>query len=300
MSNTHVSMLAHGRLRYLWIALAVVIACIAAYAWHQPPEPANGGTWLGYVLGSIGAVLIFWLMAYGLRKRAYASTLGTVRGWLSAHVYLGTALVVVVTLHAGFQLGWNIHSLAYLLTLLVVASGVLGVVLYLRYPGQINQLRAAQTLEQMQADLVEIDRLCVRLAAKLGGEYPMVIASNRDRTMIGGSGLALLLGRDRSRVVLPLEAASGVTDQRPVPNPGQVTLLHWLGEQVAQSHDGETTRALQELMNLVGSRRALLSRLVRDAQLRAWLAAWLYLHVPASLALLAALMAHVIVVFTYW
>ncbi len=53
-------------------------------------------------------------------------------------------------------------------------------------------------------------------------------------------------------------------------------------------------------MTLVGARAASLDRLRRDAQIRAWLDVWLYLHVPATFALLAALIAHILVVFLYW
>jgi hypothetical protein len=53
-------------------------------------------------------------------------------------------------------------------------------------------------------------------------------------------------------------------------------------------------------MTLTNARRGLLDRLRRDAQIRAWLQTWLYVHVPATCALLAALIAHVFVVFLYW
>ena len=84
------------------------------------------------------------------------------------------------------------------------------------------------------------------------------------------------------------------------PTRGQSALLDWLGQRLAASGDGELSRKLQELLSLVGARRMLLARLRRDAQLKAWLEIWLYVHVPLSFALLAALVAHVLAVFIYW
>ena len=86
----------------------------------DPTEPPNGGTWLGYALGTIGAVLIVWLAYLGKRKRNFVRGWGTVKGWVSAHVYLGTSLLVVATLHTGFQFAWNIHTFAYALMCLVI------------------------------------------------------------------------------------------------------------------------------------------------------------------------------------
>ena len=116
----HQSILAYARYRYLKIATAAVLIAIAAYVWDRPPNGRYGGTWLGYTLGTIGALLIVWLTYFGVRKRRYASNAGTVLGWLSAHCYLGTALLVIVTLHAAFQIGWNVHTLAYALMLAVI------------------------------------------------------------------------------------------------------------------------------------------------------------------------------------
>ena len=90
----HESVLAFRKRRYFWIALLATGLAILAYWIDDPQEPANGGTVLGYTLGTIGALLIVWLTWFGVRKRRYESTLGTVQGWLSAHVYLGIALLV--------------------------------------------------------------------------------------------------------------------------------------------------------------------------------------------------------------
>src|SRR5581483_10973239 len=91
-SAMHDSILTYGRSRYLWISVALLVASVVAYVMHDPGGPPNGGTWLGYTLGTISALLIVWLMLFGIRKRKYLHNIGTLRGWLSAHIFLGTTL----------------------------------------------------------------------------------------------------------------------------------------------------------------------------------------------------------------
>jgi len=154
----HYSILEYARFRWFKVAIALSILAAAAYLWHDPVPKPYGGTWLGYTLGTIGAVLILWLLWYGVRKRSYASNVGTVQGWLSAHVYLGSALVIVVTLHTGFELGWNVHTLAYVLMLAVVFSGIYGVVVYLRVPGAMTENMGEDTLAGIIVGLADLDR----------------------------------------------------------------------------------------------------------------------------------------------
>ena len=65
----HESFLRHERWRYLKAALALCALTIAVYLWHDPLDGPNGGTWLGYTLGTLGALLIVWLAWLGVRKR---------------------------------------------------------------------------------------------------------------------------------------------------------------------------------------------------------------------------------------
>ena len=120
----HTSFLRHAGFRDLWIAILVCAACIVAYVIHDPIDGPNGGTWLGYTLGGLGAFIIFLLSWFGVRKRRFKSRLGTVKGWLSVHVWLGLSLVIIGTLHTGFQFGWNLHTLAYVLMMIVIATCV--------------------------------------------------------------------------------------------------------------------------------------------------------------------------------
>jgi len=92
----HESILAFKKRRYLWAASTLTIACLLAYWLQDPQEPPSGGTRLGYALGTLAALMIVCLTGFGIRKRRYHSTAGTLQGWLSAHVYFGLALFVIV------------------------------------------------------------------------------------------------------------------------------------------------------------------------------------------------------------
>lgn len=289
------SLYAYAGRRYLWLALALTGLALAAYLFHDPQEPPNGGTALGYALGGLATALVFLLAAFGLRKRSYRSTLGSVQGWLSAHVYLGLALPLVVLLHAGFQLGANVHTLAFALLALVVASGMLGAYFYARYPSLMSVNRGGANRGELLAQLEDIDERSRRAAAVLGSDYREAVDSAIGRTQLGGSTLSRLAGRDESQVVLPGTAGARVTA-----NPGQEALLDWLAERQAQASDAKDAAAVAELSALTRNKRKLLKTLADDVRLEARLAAWLYLHVPLTAAMLAALVAHILSVFLYW
>ena len=273
----HLSILEYARFRWFKAAIAVSIAASAAYLWHDPPLKPYGGSWLGYALGTIGAVLILWLMWYGVRKRRYASTSGTVQGWLSAHVYLGSALVVVVTLHTGFELGWNIHTLAYVLMLAVVVTGLYGVVLYLRVPRAMTQNLGDDTLEGILLKLNDIDREMRARAISLPDPLLQLVDRSITGTRLGGAFWRLLTARDAS---CPTAAA----------------ISAW----AARGLKDEGARLGNEIYGLLLRKQQLLEQARRDLRHKALLDLWLYFHVPLAFMLLAALVAHVVSVFIYW
>lgn len=293
----HESLFVYRNKRYLWLAIAISIASLIAYIVFDPFEPRNGGTWLGYTLGTIGALLIFWLMAFGIRKRRYRSTSGTVQGWLSAHVYLGTALLLIATLHSGLQLGWNVHTLAYVLMCIVIVSGIFGAYVYWRNPRMIAANRTNLTRAQMIEQIADLDRRAIQASKELSTDVRELIASAANRTQVGGGVWSQLLGKDRSKVVLP---GSGAGDHRLVRNSDQKSASDWLAAKIATSEDAENTDRIQELITLLSGKVVLLSKLRRDIQLQGWLDIWLYVHVPLAFALLAALGIHIIAVFMYW
>lgn len=275
----HQSILEYARFRWLKVALWSCVAAGAAYLWHEPALKPYGGTWLGYTLGTVGALLIVWLSWFGVRKRRYASRAGTVQGWLSAHVYLGTALLVVATLHTGFELGWNLHTLAYVLTVATVASGFYGVYIYLSVPGLMTANRGDETLDAMLLKVADLDGEIREKALSLPDQILTVVNASLDGTRLGGSFLRVLTGRDRA-----------------CPTAAAVRELPEIGKRLS----GDLAKLNHEVYTLLLQKNEILARARRDLRFKARLDLWLYFHVPLAVALLAALSAHVISVFLYW
>ncbi len=192
----HQSILAYARYRYLKLATAAVIVAVVAYAWDRPPNGRYGGTWLGYTLGTVGALLILMLLYFGVRKRRYASNAGMVQGWLSAHCYFGAALIVIVTLHAAFKVGWNVHTLAYVLMLIVIFSGFYGVYAYLRFPRVMTDNLGDDTLQMLLIRIADIDRQTRQLALSLPDTINRLVLASAQGTRIGGPWWQQLRGRD--------------------------------------------------------------------------------------------------------
>ena len=291
------SILNFKRARYLWVALSLSLACVIAYQWHQPVGVPNGGTWLGYTLGTIGALLIVWLLLLGVRKRSYSSNMGTVQGWTSAHVYLGTALLLIGTLHGGFQFGVNVHTLAYVLMVVVILSGFFGIFVYVRYPNLMTSNRAGDTLDDLLEKVMKIDERSRRTAntVSLSG----LVDSAIDGCQIGGNGWQQLRGTGASTLRVPLTLDPD-SQERLQSNADQSLVIDVLANRLSQLSGGDEAGAVQSLLANFAAKQTLLRRIRRDVQIRAILKIWLYVHVPLSFGLLAALITHIVVVFLYW
>jgi hypothetical protein len=208
--SDHESFLAHGRMRWLKVALGLSLAAILGYAFADVEPRPNGGTWYGYLLGTLGAGLIVWLSLLGVRKRAMTRGHWSLKAWTSAHVYLGLSLVVIATLHTGFQLGWNVHTLAYVLMLLVIVSGVYGMVVYATLPQALSDNRRELTKRQMVDSLAAIDRQLEAAAQPLGRDEADLVIEALGQDTFGHGAWARLSGRYRHcRTAAAIEALGG-------------------------------------------------------------------------------------------
>lgn len=267
--------------RYRWFKVAAIVSLLTAIVYLlvdvQPRH--NGGSWLGYLLGTIGAGLIVWLSLLGIRKRAMTRGRWSLKAWTSAHVYLGLALIVFATLHTGFQFGLNVHTLAYALMMLVILSGLYGICVYGLLPQGLSDSRSEMTGPQMIEAVNSLNKQIQISAQSLSDEDSAVVRGSLDQDPFGGGVWRRLTGR------YPRCANAGA--------------LCCLRDRVAQS-SGKEEAALEQVVQLVEKKSAALQRLRFYMQRRALLEVWLFIHVPLTFVLLAALAAHIVSVFFYW
>src|SRR5947208_48114 len=122
--------------------------------------------------------LILWLTILGLRKRAMTRGRWSLKAWTSAHVYLGLSLIVVATLHTGFQFGWNVHTLAYALMMLVILSGIYGIAAYSILPEELSVSRGEMTRPQMIDTVMKLDRQLQLAAQPLANDDTAIISAS--------------------------------------------------------------------------------------------------------------------------
>lgn len=276
--SLHQTVLEYGHHRYLKIALLLSGAGIAAYVGDDGPLGRYGGSWVGYGLGILGALIILLLLWFGVRKRRYRSRMGTLQGWLSAHVYLGASLLVIVTLHTGFEVGWNVHTLAFALMLLVVLSGFYGIYAYVRYPKLVTAVMGEDTMDGLLLKIASLDAEARAAAMTLPDEISRAVLAAAEETRIGGGVIAQLRGDDPR---CPTTRALDLLKE----SVGGLTMT--------------STRASQTLFSALSKKQAMLRRARAAVMYKARLDLWLYAHVPLSLALLGALAAHIVAVFFY-
>jgi hypothetical protein len=126
-------------LAWPYVAILLLEACalgsLAAVSRARPPMTYEMG-WLG-----CGSMLV--MQVYSVRRRVRAlRNLGSLRGWLDAHVFFGFQGFVLVAYHSiGVSPSASLAAVNFALVATVVITGVLGRYLY----GRIHRARVRAT-----------------------------------------------------------------------------------------------------------------------------------------------------------
>ena len=258
-----------------WIGLALLAAAAGSFAWvWARSDYLHGGSPAGLVYGILALGLTVLLLLFGVRKRAYRSRAGKLETWLHSHVWLGLLTLVLVVFHTGLRFRDGLAVAAFAVMAAVVASGIVGVMLYSVVPRLLTDVGSNPPPEASSAELAKLDRAMARLASGRSAAFRRVHTRLRKESLPGAlAGWRLLFGRKRflgtSELAAPLKrlvAEVGPEEEEP----------------------------LRQLLVLSRQSKELHQRLAHQQYYRNWLDIWLWVHLPLSLALIVLVAAHVI------
>lgn len=266
--------------RYLILGASAGAALLGSYAYYASDTTPSGGTVGGLIYGAIGLAAILALMLLGIRKRSYASHLGTVRGWVSAHIYLGLLTLLIIPMHAGFHFGWDVHTLAFVLLVIVVLSGLGGLTLYLTVPPMLTKYESGMLPDKIESELNRIVGEMKPLASGKTGLFQRLYFEEARRAFTTKpQGWRLLFANQKLSLTLK----------------SRVHELNKILPQIPASHQEDFSRFSALLLQKIEME----SYLTGQMRLKNALQAWLYVHVPVSIAMLAAVGVHLLVVLYY-
>ena len=273
-------MMPPSRRARFWRVVGILsfVGLTASYVWYSRSVPfTHGGSTMGIFYGVVATFLVLMLAYFGIRKRSYQSTWGTLDGWLQGHLYLGLLVPVVVVYHAGFRFRDMVATTTGVVLLIVVLSGIWGTLFYAALPRRLTRIQSSLTVEEISAQLNQTAQAMNRLAAGRSVLFQRI------------ADQILKKIRPRSFAGWRLLVASG----RVIEEDGSYwqSLLDQLGEDERPS--------MRQLLVLFRQHRELHLRLRFQQRYRNLLEAWLYMHVPLSILLIVLLTVHVVAAFYF-
>ena len=293
---------------------------------QTPSSHHEGGTPLGLILGSVAFAIFIFAALLGVRKKLLRLHIGSVQSWMRAHIWLTLLTIPLVALHSGFRLGGPMTILLLVLYVIVMVSGIYGLVLQHRIPRLMQERVPVETIYEQIPHV----RAKLREAAE----------ELRRSFNTPGTNKVLAAAAARTSDPLGLSTASEYGSANPVAEVVSTTVSI---EQTASAADPESERAILDFLDRqilpylrsskgssVGLGKAQFSddafrfvklnvtvpyrRLVEEIQswcderrmldlqtkLHHWLHAWLFVHVPLSFLLLILTGWHAFVTLFYY
>ena len=259
------------------IFFVLLLATTASFVWYKQHEYPHGGTRWGLVYGTTGFFLCYLLAFFGIRKRWYRSTFGTVEQWMQSHIYLGILVMVILIFHTGGRFNDKVAVATLILVAIVVASGILGAILYVTVPRLLTEVESNLTVGEISEQLNQLAKQMARIASGRSAPFQRIYNQLIREDAPGWlAGWRLLFRRMRRGA------------QR---NADWTNLLA-----LVQKDEQEEIR---QLLVVSRQRKELLIRLIYQQRYKNVLEAWLYIHIPFTILLLLFAVIHVAAVFYY-
>ena len=255
----------------------LLLLATASYIRYARQGFPHGGSGWGLTYGILGFMLCCLLAFFGIRKRWYRSTFGTVEQWMQSHIYLGVFVLVVLLFHTGGRFNDKVAVTTLILVAIVVFSGVLGAVLYVTIPRLLTEVESNLTVEEISEQLNQLSKQMARIASGRSAPFQRIF----DQLIREGkpgilAGWRLLFARMRR---------------------GMTVSADWTNLLGLVPKDEQDE--LRQMLVVSRQRKELLIRLVLQQRYKNILESWLYVHIPFTIALLVLAIVHVVAVFYY-
>jgi hypothetical protein len=237
-------------------------------------EPSKG---IWHVVGWTGSSMMIIMMLYSVRKRfSIFSSLGSLRHWLSAHIFLGIMGPILVTFHTTFKFG-GIIATSFWCMVITVIFGILGRYIYVQIP---------RDLSGAELEANEIDRIAESLDRKLS-EYSkeanlsdlfkeISIADEKAKSLNVISALSFMIKTD-------------------IKNLYRISHL----KKVIKSRYHLSGRVRREIVSLLRKKASLIRQKNFLATSHRLLHYWHVLHVPLAIVMFIIMFLHIIVYFLF-
>jgi hypothetical protein len=244
----------------LWYALAAMIGITIVYILIAAQGIPKSSSLFGHGIGIIG--FLFMLSTetlYSLRKRARGRARGRMSTWLQVHIFTGLVGSYMVLLHSA----WKFNGLAgalMLMTVIIVASGVIGRYIYTAVPRTVDG--AEVTLRDLEQQIALADAQLQALGVTRSAPVARLASASAS-----GSGASLVFGR---------------------------TVEQWrYDREVRRVLKGQGEQQARQLRLLLDERFRLQRQVRSLAVARQLLAVWHTVHIPIGVALFTLAFIHI-------
>lgn len=306
---------------YPWIVASVIVIALAVvwffFASLGQSDWPSGSSLPGLTFGVVGGLICLFEFLIWPRKKLRSWRIGKVSTWMRAHIWLGLLAVPLLVLHTGFRWGGPFSTTLMVLFLVVIASGVWGLVLQQFLPDKMLKEVPAETIFS-QIDYVS--ELMASEASQIVRSVCNISVDSNDSENYSENGHMVVgavrnTGAIQGRVAMTASLMESMPDSKPLYDFFNEHIYGFLKNgEVAKSPLQITSRAhsmfnslrtklpprahevVVLLEDLCNQRR----QMITQAQIQFWLNNWLWVHLPLSVALIVLMFVHIFVTIKYW
>jgi hypothetical protein len=264
---------------------AVSLGIYILYAVRAPGGP-RGGSALGLTFGIAGYALMLYAGLLGARKKVPVWRIGRAQTWMRGHIWLGLLSLPLILFHGGSAFRGPLTAVLMWLFFIVIGSGVLGALVQHYIPRMMTSRVPMETIYEEIPHVRE--QLCEEadqlVATVYGAEDVSTLADieQADRAHFR----EIYLGKVRPFLVDPDATQLELADPR-------------RSAEVFESLRRITVASVHPVLNDLENICEEEYQLSRQVRIYRWLHAWLLVHVPLSIALLALGAIHAVMALRY-